>query len=109
MAEAASRSYASVFCIERKPNAGSFVLKNNCGAWVESLATRQLWQAEKKGSAQGEESVLLWPERSSLSRTIPSCGPSENFDERTDRVPAGLRMLFWLTNGNGGRFWMQKL
>ena len=109
MAEAASRSYASVFCIERKPNAGSFVLKNNCGAWVESLATRQLWQAEKKGSARGEESVLLWPERSSLSRTIPSCGPSENFDERTDRFPAGLRMLFWLTNGSGGRFWMQKL
>ncbi len=65
MAEAASHSYASVFCIERKPNAGSFVLKNKCGAWVESLATRQLWQAEKKGSAQGEESVLLWPERSS--------------------------------------------
>ena len=94
MAEAASRSYASVFCIERKPNAGSFVLKNNGGAWVESLATRQLWQAEKKGSAQGEESVLLWPERSSLSRTIPSCGPSENFDERTDRFPAGLSMLF---------------
>ncbi len=109
MAEAASRSYASVFCIERKPNAGSFVLKNNCGAWVESLATRQLWQAEKKGSAQGEESVLLWPERSSLSRTISSCGPSENFDEHTDRFPAGLRMLFWLTNDSGGRFWIQKL
>src|SRR5690349_17145765 len=109
MDEAASRSYASVFCIERKPNAGSAVLKNNCGAWVESLAIRQLWQAEKRGSAQGEESVLLWPERSSLSRTIPSCGPSENVDERTDRVPAGLSMLFWLTNGSGGRFWMQKL
>jgi len=109
MAEAASRSYASVFCIERKPNAGSAVLKRDRAAWVESLATRQLWQAEKKGSAQGEESVLLWPERSSLSRTIPSWGPSENFDERTDRFPAGLRMLFWLTNGSGGRFWMQKL
>jgi hypothetical protein len=109
MAEAASRSYASVFCIERKPNAVSAVLKNDCEAWVESLATRRLWQAEKKGSAQGEESVLLWPKRSSLSRTIPSCGPSENFDERTDRFPAGLRMLFWLTNGSGGRFWMQKL
>src|SRR6266571_3984792 len=101
MAEAASHSYASVFCIERKPNAVSAVLKNNGGAWVESLATRQLWQAEKKGSAQGEESVLLWPERSSLSRTIPSCGPSENFDERTDRFPAGLSMHFWLTNGSG--------
>ena len=109
MAEAASRSYASVFCIERKPNAVSAVLKNNCGAWVESLATRQLWQAENKGSAQGEERVLLWPERSSLSRTIPSCSPSENFDERTDRFPAGLSMLFWLTNGSGGRFWRQKL
>jgi hypothetical protein len=109
MAEAASRSYASVFCIERKPNAGSFVLKNKCGAWAESLATRQLWQAEQKGSAQGEESVLLWPERSSRSRTIPNCGPSENVDERTDRFPAGLRRLFWLTNGSRGRFWMQKL
>src|SRR5947209_19963798 len=110
MAEAVLRSYASVFCIERKPNAGSFVLRNNCGAWVESLATSQLWQAEKKRSAQGEESVLLlWPERSSLSRTTPSCGPSENFDERTDRFPAGLGMLFWLTNGSGGRFWRQKL
>ena len=109
MAEAASRSYASVFCIERKPNAGSFVLRNNCGAWGESLASRQLWQAEKKGSAQGEESVLLWLEHSSLSRTTPSCGPSENFDERTDRFLAGLSMLFWLTNGSGGRFWMEKL
>ncbi len=106
MAEAASHSYASGFCIERKPNAVSAVLKNKCGAWVESLATRQLWQAEKKGSAQGEESVLLWPERSSLSRTIPSCGPSENFDERTNRFPAGLRRLFWLTNGSGGRFFL---
>jgi len=85
------------------------VLKSNCRACAERLATRQLWQAEKTGSAQGEESVLLWPERSSLSRTIPSCGPSENFDERTDRFPAGLRMLFWLTNDSGGRFWMQKL
>jgi hypothetical protein len=109
MVEAASRSYASVFCIERKPNAGSFVPKNNCGAWVESQATRQLWQAENKGSAQGEERVLLWPERSSLSRTIPSWGPSENVDECTDRFPTGLRVLFGLTNGSGGRFWMQKL
>ena len=109
MAGGTSSSYASAFCIGRKPNVVSAVLGNNGGAWAESLAIRQLWQAEKKGSAQGEESVLLWPERSSLSRTIPSCGPSENFDERTDRFPAGLRMLFWLTNGSGGRFWMQKL
>src|SRR6266478_1373046 len=109
MAEAASRSYASACCIGRKPNVVSAVLKSNCGAWAESLATRQEWQAEKKGPAQGEERVFLWPQRSSLSRTIPRCGPSENFDERTDRIPAGLRMLFWLTNGSGGRFWMQKL
>src|SRR6266702_4560028 len=99
MAEAASRSYASAFCIGRKPNVGSFVLKNKCGAWAESLATRQLWQAEKKGPAQGDENVLLWPQRFSLARTIPSCGPSENFDERRVRVPAGLRMLFCLTIG----------
>jgi hypothetical protein len=82
MAEAASRSYASVFCIERKPNAGSFVLKNNCGAWAESLATRQLWQAEQKGSAQGEErafssglSALPARERSQIAihqRTLTS-------------------------------------
>jgi hypothetical protein len=109
MAEAACRSYASVFCIGHKPNVVSAVLKNNCRAWAESLATKQLWQAEKKGSAQGEERVLLWPQRSSCSRTIPSCGPSENFDERTDCVPPGLRMLFWLTNGRRSRFWRQKL
>ena len=101
MAEAASRSYASAFCIGRKPNVVNAMLENNRRAWAESLATKQLWQAEKKGSARGEESVLLWPERSSLSRTIPSCGPSENFDERTDRFPAGLRMLIWLTYGSG--------
>ncbi len=53
MAEAASRSYASAFCIGHKPNVVSAVLKNNCGAWAESLATKRLWQAEKKGSAQG--------------------------------------------------------
>ena len=35
---------------------------------------------------------------------MPRCGPSENFDECTDRFPAGLSMLFWLTNGSGGRF-----
>jgi hypothetical protein len=109
MTEATSRSYASACCIGRKPNVGSFVLGNNGGAWAESLAIRQLWQAEKKGSVEGEESVLLWPQRSSLSRTIPRCGPSENADERTDRVPAGLSMLFWLTNGSGSRFWTQKL
>src|SRR5712692_5597847 len=109
MAEAASRSSASAFCIGRKANVGSFVLKNKGGAWAESLATQQFWQAEKKAAAQGEESVLLWPQRSSLARTIPSCGPRENFDERTERVPAGLRMLFWLTNGRRSRFWMQKL
>jgi hypothetical protein len=109
MAEAASRSYASAFCIGRKPNVVSAVLGNKCGAWAESLAIRHLWQAEKKGSAEGEERILLWPQRSSLSRTIPSCGPSEDSDERTDRVPAGLSMLFWLTNGGGSRFWMQKL
>src|SRR5512142_2838238 len=109
MAEAASPSYASAFCIARKANIVSAVLKNSCGAWAESLAIKQLWQAEKKGSAQGEERVLLWPQRSSFSRTIPSCRPSENFDERTDCVPTGLRMLFWLTNGRRSRFWMQKL
>jgi len=61
MAGAASRSYVSVFCIGLRPRGTSAVFKNNCGAGAESLATKQLWQAEKKGSAQGEESVLLWP------------------------------------------------
>ncbi len=51
MAEATSRSYASACYIGRKPNVVSAVLGNNCGAWAESLAIRQLWQAEKKESA----------------------------------------------------------
>src|SRR6266702_8522649 len=66
MAEAVSRCYASAFCIERRPRGVNAVLKNDCRAWAENLATKRLWQAEKKGSAQGEQSVLLWPQRLSF-------------------------------------------
>ena len=61
MAGAASSSYVGAFCIGLRPRGTSAVFKNKCEAWAESLATKQLWQAEKKGLAQGEESVLLWP------------------------------------------------
>ncbi len=54
MAEAASRSCASVFYIGLKPNVVSAMLKRICGAWAESLATNQPWRAEKKRSAQGD-------------------------------------------------------
>ncbi len=49
MAEAASRSYASAFCIGLKPSAVSVMLKRNSEAWAKSLATNYPWQAEKMG------------------------------------------------------------
>ena len=37
-----------VIAIWNEPNVVSVMLKRNCGAWTESLATNERWQAEKK-------------------------------------------------------------